>query len=74
MCRVLSVSVSGYYACRNRKPSALSEKDKELSKKIKAIFDDEKSRAGPPTIAKCLKSEGERVGKHRVARIISEQG
>ncbi|WP_133141011.1 IS3 family transposase, partial [Legionella maceachernii] len=74
MCRVLSVSASGYYAWLNRKPCARSERNKELSKKIKAIFDDEKSRAGAPRIAKRLKTEGELVGKHRVARIMREQG
>nr|WP_157061490.1 hypothetical protein [Legionella brunensis] len=38
MSRVLSVSVSGYYAWLHRKPSARLERDKELSKKIKAIL------------------------------------
>ncbi len=74
MCRVLSVSVSGYYAWLNRKPSKHTERDKELSKKIKVIFDDEKSRAGAPRITKRLKNEGELVSKNRVARIMREHG
>lgn len=74
MCGVLSVSASGYYAWLNRKPSKHAEKDKELSKKIKTIFDDEKSRAGAPRITKRLKNEGELVSKNRVARIMREQG
>ena len=46
MCDMLSVSVSGYYAWLNRKPSSRKQSDHELSKKIKVIFDDEKGRAG----------------------------
>lgn len=74
MCRMLSVSVSGYYAWLNRKPSLPKQRDDALSKKIKAIFDDEKSRAGAPRIARRLKHEGESIGKHRVARIMRENG
>jgi len=74
MCRALSVSASGYYAWLARKPSAHSLKDNVLTKKIKTIFEDEKSRAGGPRITRRLKTEGEQVGKHRVARIMREQG
>lgn len=74
MCRVLSVSASGYYAWLNRKPSKRAKSDKELSKKIKTIFDDEKSRVGAPRITRRLRKEGELVSKNRVARIMREQG
>ena len=43
-------------------------------KKIKAIFDDEKGRAGAPRITRRLNHEGESVGKHRVARIMRKNG
>lgn len=59
MCRMLAVSVSGYYAWLNRKPSLHKQRDYELSKKIKAIFDDEKGRSGAPRIVRRLKHEGE---------------
>ena len=74
MCRLLSVSVSGYYGWLNRKPSAKRQRDFVLSQKIKVIFDDEKGRAGAPRITMRLNQEGERVGKHRVARIMRENG
>ncbi len=74
MCRMLSVSVSGYYAWLNRKPSLREQKEQALSKKIKAIFDDEKGRAGAPRITKRLNGEGESVGKQRVARIMRKNG
>ena len=74
MCRMLSVSVSGYYAWLDRKPSIRKQRGHELSKKIKAIFDDEKGRAGAPRVTKRLNHEGESVSKHRVARIMRENG
>ena len=74
MCRLLAVSVSGYYAWATRKPSNRTERNRDLAKKIKAIFDEERSRAGAPRITKRLNNEGERVGKQRVARIMREQG
>src|SRR5579884_2555307 len=75
MCRLLSVSASGYYDWRNRPASVRPQQNAELAPKIKAIFDDEKSRAGAKRIAKRLRQEeGIRVGRHRVARIMCAQG
>lgn len=74
MCGLLSVSASGYYAWLNRKPSRQAEKNVELTKKIKALFDEEKSRAGAPRITKRLNQQGEHVGKQRVARIMRQHG
>ncbi|QLZ68060.1 IS3 family transposase ISAzvi9 [Legionella sp. PC1000] len=70
MCRLLSVSVSGYYDWRKRKPSRRDMNSQVLAKKIKAIFDEEKSRAGAVRIAKRLNNEGEPVSRHRVAKIM----
>ncbi|WP_133128717.1 IS3 family transposase [Legionella nagasakiensis] len=72
--KILNVSVSGYYAWLHRKPSARKERDNYLTNKIKSIFDDEKSRAGAPRITRRLNKEGELVGKHRVARLMKENG
>lgn len=74
MCRLLSVSVSGYYSWQNRKPSSRDEQNKYLAEKIKTIFDEEKSRPGAPRIAKRLNNEGERVSQKRVAKIMKENG
>ena len=74
MCRLLSVSVSGYYGWRDRKPSRREEENRQLSIKIKFIFDDEKSRAGALRITKRLNSEGTPVGRHRVAKIMRSNG
>lgn len=74
MCRLLSVSVSGHYNRLNRKPSAREERNRQLAEKIKAIFDDEKSRSGSLRITKRLNHEGESVGRHRVAKIMRSNG
>lgn len=74
MCRLLSVSVSGYYDWRHRKPSHREEINRQLARKIKAIFDDEKSRAGSLRITKRLNNEGESVSRHRVAKIMRSNG
>ena len=74
MCRVLSVSPSGYYDWHDRPLSSLSEANTVLAAKIKAIFDEEYSRAGAKRIAKRLKREGTPVGRHRVARIMRLHG
>jgi hypothetical protein len=52
MCRLLTVSVSGYYSWLNRAPSLREKENIKLACKIKAIFDEEKQRAGAPRITK----------------------
>lgn len=74
MCRLLTVSVSGYYSWLNREPSLREKENIKLAIKIKAIFDDEKSRSGAPRITKRLNAEGEPTGRHRVASIMKQHG
>lgn len=50
MCRLLTVSVSGYYSWLHREPCLREKENIKLAFKIKAIFDDEKSRPGSPRI------------------------
>ena len=52
MCRILSVSVSGYYAWLNRKPSSRRQDDENLKLKIQSIFSNEKARSGAPRITR----------------------
>jgi len=74
MCRLLSVSASGYYGWRDRPLSKRALENAELTDKIKALFDEEKSRAGAKRIAKRLKAAGTPVGRHRIARIMRLNG
>jgi transposase InsO family protein len=74
MCKILVVSPSGYYGWRDRSPSNRAQENAILTKKIKAIFDDENSRVGAKRITKRLRLEGTHVSRHRVARIMRKNG
>lgn len=74
MCRMLSISANGYYDWLNRPQSLRAQDNAVLAAKIKAIFDDEKSRAGAKRIAKRLKEEGTPASRNRVARIMRLNG
>lgn len=74
MCKMLSVSSSGYYDWKSRPPSKRTQENAILAAKIKDIFDNEKSRAGAKRIAKRLMQEGMRISRHRVARIMRLHG
>lgn len=74
MCRMLSVSSSGYYDWKKRPQSLRGHQNAELSLQIKNIFDDERSRAGARRIAKRLGTDGASVSRHRVARIMRQNG
>ena len=67
-CRVLSVSLSGYYAWRARPPSKRAKVDMDLKQHIKAFHTRSDSTYGAPRIFKDLMDMGIRVGKKRVAR------
>jgi len=68
MCRVLSVSRSGYYRWRNRPESQRAIENRRLDVHIKAIFNRHKGRCGSPKIADELNDMGFPISKNRVAR------
>lgn len=71
-CRVLGVSLSGYYAWRARPPSKRAKVDAQLKAHIKAFHTRLDSTYGAPRIWKDLMDMGIRVGKKRVARLMRE--
>ena len=74
MCRVLSVSRSGYYGWRDRPPSDRAQADARLAADVRRVFGEHKGRAGAVRIAKQLRTEGQRVGKNRIARVMQAEG
>ncbi len=74
MCRVLGVSPGGYYARRQRPPSARAGADVELSAKIAAIHCRSRATYGAPRIHAELAEQGIRVGCKRVARLMRAAG
>lgn len=58
MCRVLSVSASGYYAWRARRPSPRSQRDHELIGAIHEFHAQSRGTYGAPRIHRDLRAEG----------------
>jgi putative transposase len=75
MCRVLNVSTSGYYAWCQRQPSARTQADQTLSKRIHEIHEKSKGTYGAPRIhAELADDDGLHVGRKRVARLMQAEG
>jgi len=74
MCRQLRVSRSGYYAWRDRKPSAQKERDVYLAAHIHAFFEASNQTYGSPRILLDLQEAGECVGRRRVMRLMRQEG
>jgi transposase InsO family protein len=72
MCRVLGVSVSGYYDWHKREPSAHEREDGELAKQIHRLFYAKRQVYGSPRIHAQLVAQGIRCSKERVARLMRE--
>jgi putative transposase len=74
MCRLLEVSTSGYYAWRDRAPSARQQADAVLTERIRQIHRDSKGSYGAPMIHQELLDQGVKVGRKRVARLMKAAG
>jgi putative transposase len=73
MCRVLEVSVSGYYAWCKREPSQHARSDAQLAEKVKTAFQDNRRVYGSPRVHAELHAQGIRCARKRVARLMREQ-
>ena len=63
---------SGYYAWRDRDPSARTRRDERLLGRIRGIFEASEGTYGSPRIHAALRQAGVRVGRKRVARLMRE--
>ena len=70
MCRLLGVSPSGYWAWRQRPPSARAVADVELTERIRAAHAASRGTYGVPRIQADLSDQGVRCGRKRIARLI----
>lgn len=70
MCRLYEVTRSGYYAWRQRRPSARSEENQRLLKCIERAHAQSHETYGSPRIQRTLCAQGVRVGRNRVARLM----
>ncbi|VVE84531.1 transposase [Pandoraea sputorum] len=74
LCRLLSVSVSGYYAWRGRQPSRRAQAAPRLKAEIQAAHRRTRETFGPERLQSELAQRGVRVGVHRIKRIRSQLG
>lgn len=74
MCRVLQVTPSGYYAWRQRPPSARAQQDEALTAKIKVLHRASREVYGSPRLHAELQAQGFAVGRKRIARLMRKNG
>jgi putative transposase len=74
MCAVLEVSPSGYYAWRQRPPSARAVRDTVLQRQIAQVHRANRGVYGAPRIHEDLVEAGIRIGRKRVARLLRALG
>ena len=74
MCRALAVSAAGYYAWRSRPESARSVSARTVLSAIRVIHRESRETYGSPSIWEVLLKQGHRIGEHRVARLMRQDG
>ena len=74
LCKLLGVSRAGYYAWKGRKPSARRQSEERIVTKMSAIQTETKYAYGSPRMVRDLREDGEEIGLHRVARLMSKRG
>ncbi|HEX6866367.1 MAG TPA: IS3 family transposase [Caulobacteraceae bacterium] len=74
LCRALKVSRSGYYAWRDRPPSARAQADRRLTERIRQVHQASRGAYGSPRVHTELRLGGERCARKRVARLMRLAG
>ena len=74
MCQTLDVSRSGFYGWARRGPCARDVDDATLAAEIEAIWETSGRTYGSPRVHRWLRTQGFRVARKRVARIMRTKG
>jgi transposase InsO family protein len=74
LCRVLGVSRSGYYAWRDRPPSAARQRREELTEEVKGVHAEVKGRYGSPRMHAELVARGHACCVNWVAKLMRGAG
>jgi transposase InsO family protein len=72
MCKVLKVSVSGYYYWLKHPVGSRVTKEQALLVDINRVYESRKKRYGSPSIASELRELGIRASRRRVARLMKK--
>jgi transposase InsO family protein len=70
MCRRFGVTRAGFYAWRNRPPSARIASDAAMTERVLEVFREAKGLYGSPRVTRQLGIQGVSVGRRRVARLM----
>lgn len=74
LCRVLGVSRSGFYAWARRPQPRQTERNAALLVHIRAAYHRGRQAYGAPRIYRELQAEGLPAGRHRIARLMRQEG
>ena len=71
-CQAVGISVSGYYAWRERGPSAREQSDAALLAHIRRVYEDSRGLYGSPRVHAGLKQQGLVCSRKRVACLMRQ--
>lgn len=74
LCRVFAVTRAGFYAWRERPPSARARQDRVLLEEMRAIFERSGGTYGSPRVHRALVARGDRISRRRVERLMRAGG
>ena len=74
LCDALAVSRAGFYAWRGRRPGKRAREDQRLKERILEAHKRSHGRYGSPRVHQALKRAGETAGRHRIARLMRQEG
>ncbi len=74
LCEAVGVSRSAFYAWSKSTPSKRQVANERVLAEIRAIHSEHEARYGSPRMVDELRGRGHEVGKHRVARLMQENG
>jgi putative transposase len=74
LCRLVTVSASGYYAWVNRRPGRRARQNEALVAAMRQIHGEVSQRYGSPRMHAELVTRGYGCGEHRVARLMRQHG
>jgi putative transposase len=74
LCAAFDVSRAGFYAWRQREPSARAGADAVLGEQIGTLFARSRRTYGSPRLHRAMRRAGHACGRHRVARLMRRQG
>jgi putative transposase len=74
MCRVLEVSRTGFYAWCSRPESTRRKANRKLAEQIREAHEASRRTYGSPRVHAELRAQGHQVGRHRVARLMQQEG